>query len=293
MQNGVTRSVIKDAAKDALGVAIGTSKTHTARRESWWLCEEGNEEERLRAQERYKEAKRQAKKVIAQAKEKAYEDLYKKLDSKEGANDIFRIAKALESRRDGHDSTKRVWAPTQTTTSQNANYSVVQQAEVRSCLTGKMVDISRSLRYDWSGIVIPNSCHDVAVFDLLKEQLLETALNLHGSLACGLGIPSNHTLRFSCLFICIRAGLLLGQFVVAALTLNDVPALNRRLFAEARRELTFERYSMSGIHLDLHLSVPLFLAFSRVTVSSPIGANYVARIEVSLWDSPYKTRASA
>ncbi|GKE23060.1 hypothetical protein Tco_1434572, partial [Tanacetum coccineum] len=92
-------SIIKDAAKDALGVAIGTSKTHTTRRESWWLCEEGNEEERLRAQERYKEAKRQAKKVIAQAKEKAYEDLYKKLDSKEGANDIFRIAKARERRR--------------------------------------------------------------------------------------------------------------------------------------------------------------------------------------------------
>ncbi|GJT49002.1 hypothetical protein Tco_0975159, partial [Tanacetum coccineum] len=60
---------------------------------------EGNEEERLRAHERYKEAKRQAKKVIAQAKEKAYEDLYKKLDSKERANDIFRIAKARERRK--------------------------------------------------------------------------------------------------------------------------------------------------------------------------------------------------
>ncbi|GJS62496.1 retrovirus-related pol polyprotein LINE-1 [Tanacetum coccineum] len=33
-------SIIKDAAKDTLGVAIGSSKTHTARRESWWLCEE-------------------------------------------------------------------------------------------------------------------------------------------------------------------------------------------------------------------------------------------------------------
>ncbi|GJZ57206.1 hypothetical protein Tco_0612700 [Tanacetum coccineum] len=112
-------STIKDAAKDTLRVAIGSSKTHTARRESWWLCEEvqaivtvkqtrfrellscreGNEEERLRAQARYKEAKRQTKKVVALAKEKAYEDLYKKLDSKEGANDIFRIAKARERRR--------------------------------------------------------------------------------------------------------------------------------------------------------------------------------------------------
>ncbi|GJT16441.1 hypothetical protein Tco_0875147 [Tanacetum coccineum] len=34
------------------------------------------------------------------AKDKAYEDLYKKLDSKEVANDIFRIAKARERRRD-------------------------------------------------------------------------------------------------------------------------------------------------------------------------------------------------
>nr|GEW30909.1 ribonuclease H-like domain-containing protein [Tanacetum cinerariifolium] len=96
-------SIIKDAAKDTLRVAFGISKTHMARRESWWLseevqaivtvkqarfrellsCREGNEEERLREHERYKEAKRQAKKVAAQAKEKAYEDLYKKLDTKD------------------------------------------------------------------------------------------------------------------------------------------------------------------------------------------------------------------
>ncbi|GKD22968.1 hypothetical protein Tco_1224671 [Tanacetum coccineum] len=66
-------------------------KTHTIRRESWWLCEdvqskvtvkqarfreflscrEGNQEERLKAQEKYKEAKKEAKKAVAQAKEKA------------------------------------------------------------------------------------------------------------------------------------------------------------------------------------------------------------------------------
>ncbi|GJS24789.1 hypothetical protein Tco_0453421 [Tanacetum coccineum] len=68
----ILASIIKDAAKDNLDVAIGTSKTHTARRESWWLCEEvqlivavkqvrfrellscreGNKEERLRVHER-------------------------------------------------------------------------------------------------------------------------------------------------------------------------------------------------------------------------------------------------
>ncbi|GJV91302.1 hypothetical protein Tco_1539115 [Tanacetum coccineum] len=30
----------EDATKDSLGEALGSSKTHTARRESWWLCEE-------------------------------------------------------------------------------------------------------------------------------------------------------------------------------------------------------------------------------------------------------------
>ncbi|GJZ07067.1 retrovirus-related pol polyprotein LINE-1, partial [Tanacetum coccineum] len=74
-------SIIKDAAKDNLGVAMGTSKTHTAQRESWWLCEEvqsivavtqakfrelllcqeGNEEERLRAHKRIAKAKERRK----------------------------------------------------------------------------------------------------------------------------------------------------------------------------------------------------------------------------------------
>nr|GFA93685.1 hypothetical protein [Tanacetum cinerariifolium] len=79
--------VVKDAAKDSLGVA--SAKTHSTHRESSWFCEE----------ERYKVAKREAKIVVAKAKDKAYEDLYKKLDSKEGVNEIYKIAKALERRR--------------------------------------------------------------------------------------------------------------------------------------------------------------------------------------------------
>ncbi|GJX00504.1 hypothetical protein Tco_0184417 [Tanacetum coccineum] len=39
MWNTLT-SIIKDAVKDSLSVAIGTSKTHTTSRKSWWLCEE-------------------------------------------------------------------------------------------------------------------------------------------------------------------------------------------------------------------------------------------------------------
>ncbi|GJT20501.1 hypothetical protein Tco_0890438 [Tanacetum coccineum] len=98
----ILASIIKDAVKDSFGVAIRTSKTHMARRESWWLCEEvqskvavkqamfsellscreGNHEERSMAREKYKETKKKAKKSIAHPKEKAYEELYKKLDSK-------------------------------------------------------------------------------------------------------------------------------------------------------------------------------------------------------------------
>nr|GEX32078.1 protein RAE1 [Tanacetum cinerariifolium] len=46
-----------------------------------------------------KKLRNKQKKVVAQAKEKAYEELYKKLNSKERANDIFKIAKARERRR--------------------------------------------------------------------------------------------------------------------------------------------------------------------------------------------------
>ncbi|GKF74031.1 hypothetical protein Tco_0220363 [Tanacetum coccineum] len=110
---------IKDATKDSLGVSTESSKTHSIHRESWWfgeevqtkimakqarfkeilLCREGNQEDRALAKERYKAAKREAKIAVAPSKDKAYEDLYKKLDSKEGANDIYRIAKARERRR--------------------------------------------------------------------------------------------------------------------------------------------------------------------------------------------------
>ncbi|GKA90488.1 retrovirus-related pol polyprotein LINE-1 [Tanacetum coccineum] len=111
--------VIRDVAKDSLGVASKAARTHSTHRESWWFCEEvqtkvatkqarfkellscqdGNQEDIDLAKERYKVAKREAKIVVDRAKDRAYEDLYKKLDSKEGANDIYKIAKARERKR--------------------------------------------------------------------------------------------------------------------------------------------------------------------------------------------------
>ncbi|GJV42344.1 RNA-directed DNA polymerase, eukaryota, reverse transcriptase zinc-binding domain protein [Tanacetum coccineum] len=88
----VGEGIIKDAAKDTLGVAIGTSKTHTARRESWWLCEEVQSIVAVK-QARFRE-------LLSCREGNEDERLGRLKDSKEGANDIFRIAKARERRRD-------------------------------------------------------------------------------------------------------------------------------------------------------------------------------------------------
>ncbi|GJW88533.1 hypothetical protein Tco_0163873 [Tanacetum coccineum] len=83
--------IIRDAVKDSLGEVLGSSKTHMARRESWWLCEE--------VQSKVAEKQARFRELLSCQEEKAYEDLYKKLDSKEGANEIFRIAKARQRKR--------------------------------------------------------------------------------------------------------------------------------------------------------------------------------------------------
>nr|GEX69745.1 integrator complex subunit 11 [Tanacetum cinerariifolium] len=112
-------SVIRDMEKDSLGVASESARTHSTHKESWWFCEDvqtkvamkqsrfkelpacnnDNQEDIDLAKERYKVAKRETKIIVAQAKDKTYKDLYRKLDSKEGENDIYKIAKARERKR--------------------------------------------------------------------------------------------------------------------------------------------------------------------------------------------------
>ncbi|XP_071705082.1 uncharacterized protein [Rutidosis leptorrhynchoides] len=136
-------ATIRDVAKEALGVAVGTSRGHKSFRESWWIsdevqtkvalkqlrfrelitCWEGTHDDRTRAKERYREAKTEAKKAVARAKDKAYENLYKKLDSKEGANDIYRIAKARERRRRDIDNIKFI--------KDEAGQTIVKEDEIR------------------------------------------------------------------------------------------------------------------------------------------------------------------
>nr|GEU61015.1 cleavage/polyadenylation specificity factor, 25kDa subunit [Tanacetum cinerariifolium] len=87
--------VMKDAAKDSLGLANETARTHSTHMKSWWFCEEVQ----TKVAAKYKAAKREARIAMAKAKDKAYKDLYKKFNSKEGVNDIYKIAKARERRR--------------------------------------------------------------------------------------------------------------------------------------------------------------------------------------------------
>nr|XP_043618810.1 uncharacterized protein LOC122590696 [Erigeron canadensis] len=75
---------MRETAKAVLGETRGTGSQRKGGRESWWISEE---------------VQTKAKKIVAIAKERAYEELYKKLDSKEGKNDIFIIAKARERKR--------------------------------------------------------------------------------------------------------------------------------------------------------------------------------------------------
>ena len=48
--------------------------------------------------ERYKEAKRETKKAVSEAKAKAFEELYRRLDTKEGERELFKLAKARDRR---------------------------------------------------------------------------------------------------------------------------------------------------------------------------------------------------
>ncbi|XP_071728515.1 uncharacterized protein [Rutidosis leptorrhynchoides] len=148
---GPSTSIIRDVAKESLGVALGTSRGHKSSRESWWIsdevqtkvalkqqrfrelitCQEGTREDRTRAEERYKEAKKEVKKVVACVKDKAYEELYKKLDSKEGANDMYRIVKSKERRRGDIDNIKFI--------KDEAGIIIMKEDEIRKRWEGSVV----------------------------------------------------------------------------------------------------------------------------------------------------------
>jgi hypothetical protein len=50
--------------------------------------------------ERYKVAKKTAKRAVSEAKGRAYDDLYRRLSTKEGEKDVYKIARIQESERE-------------------------------------------------------------------------------------------------------------------------------------------------------------------------------------------------
>ncbi|XP_076932394.1 uncharacterized protein LOC143597903 [Bidens hawaiensis] len=105
---------ITQVAKDTLGVTTGKTRRH---KETWWwnevvqekirdkqgsfreLMKCTSEEERVGLKESYKKAKREAKKALSEANNTAYKRKYEHLETREGGNHMFKIAKAREHRR--------------------------------------------------------------------------------------------------------------------------------------------------------------------------------------------------
>ena len=100
-------SCIKKVAKDVLGESKGCRLDG---KESWWWNESVQkvikekkilykEWQKCRSREnleKYKLVRKEAKRAVSENKYKAYENFYKKLESKEGEKDIYKLAKVRE-----------------------------------------------------------------------------------------------------------------------------------------------------------------------------------------------------
>ncbi|KAM1776975.1 hypothetical protein ACFX14_043659 [Malus domestica] len=92
-------SCIRKVAKEVLGESKGFTPHQ---KESWWWNEEVQTKVKAKKEcckalykdrtdengERYRKAKQEAKKAVREAKLAAYDDMYKRLDTKEGELDI-------------------------------------------------------------------------------------------------------------------------------------------------------------------------------------------------------------
>jgi exonuclease III len=106
-----TANVIRETGRRVLGMSSGRK----ADKETWWWNEEvqeciqskrqakkkWNTERTEESRQEYKESQRMVKIEVAKAKQEAYDDLYARLDSKEGENDLYRLAR--QRNRDGKD----------------------------------------------------------------------------------------------------------------------------------------------------------------------------------------------
>ena len=117
----IMSTAIRKNGKELLGVTSGKRRFD---RKAWWWNDEiqikvkvkqenfkrwlatTDEQEKIQKREEYKRAKLEAKKAISEAKTKAYEEMYKRLDTKEGEQDIYKLAKTRAKKCKDIDTVK-------------------------------------------------------------------------------------------------------------------------------------------------------------------------------------------
>ncbi|KAK3571265.1 hypothetical protein QTP86_005981 [Hemibagrus guttatus] len=107
-----TAEVIRETGRKVLGVSSGRRKED---KETWWWNEEVQDSvQRKRLakkkwdmdrteenRQEYKELQRTVKREVSKVKQKAYDELYTRLDTREGEKDLYRLARQRD--RDGKD----------------------------------------------------------------------------------------------------------------------------------------------------------------------------------------------
>ncbi|KAK3555075.1 hypothetical protein QTP86_007970 [Hemibagrus guttatus] len=107
-----TAEVIRETGRKVLGVSSGKRKED---KETWWWNEEVQDSiQRKRLakkkwdmdrteenRQEYKELQHRVKREVSKAKQKAYDELYTRLDTREGEKDLYRLARQRD--RDGKD----------------------------------------------------------------------------------------------------------------------------------------------------------------------------------------------
>ena len=98
---------IRELGRQVVGESKGQASFH---KESWWWQNEVQDKVKAKRacykelykcrndenKEKYKTARKEAKEAVSKARNVAYEDLYRRLDTKDGEKDIYRLAKARD-----------------------------------------------------------------------------------------------------------------------------------------------------------------------------------------------------